>query len=294
MIEKFSARDNQDYPLFKEAVRLIEEDPDLLHSILILLERGTVSRFSLPLDASPDIGPLELTSLVRKSASNEYTIRNEIYRRFLLRQFNPGRSGNLFMAHGRWDMALDYLEKSLQSGDRAYHSNFLETTLNAMYSAEDVSHAASHFLNGLKVGFGVQQARLWMKVRDKDALRQIHEIGFRGQSLANEISLQGDHIEGRVFREKMPLREQDENNQTRMAFPLAPGRNEPAGPGHHLQLLCPPAGTGRSSSPAMSTGAHGPCSRASSGRDKNCRSRTRTCRSRERRSCSTCSTGPAP
>ena len=51
----------------------------------------------------------------------------------------------------------------------------------------------------------------------------------RGQSLANEISLQGDHIEGRVFREKMPLREQDENNRTRMAFPLAAGRNNPQG-----------------------------------------------------------------
>jgi PAS domain S-box-containing protein len=225
VIEEFSTRDHQEYLLFKEAVRLIEDDPDLLQSILILLERDTVPRLSLPLLPSPDIDPLDLTSLVRKSSLNEYSIRNEIYRRFLLNKFNPGRSGNLFMIHGRWDMALQYLEKSIQSGEQTYHSNFLETTLAAMYSAENASHAASHFLNGLKVGFGVQKARLWIKPIEKELLRQIEEIGFDRQISPNEISLQEDHLESRAFREKMALREQDENRLTNMAFPLVSVRN---------------------------------------------------------------------
>jgi hypothetical protein len=223
VIEEFSAENNQGYLLFKEAVHLIEEDPNLLQSILILLERGTVPRLSLPLASSSDIDPLDLTSLVRKSASNEYTIRNEIYRSFLLDKFNPGRAGNLFMTHGRWDMALHYLEKSLQSGDRTYHANFLETILNAMYSVENVSHAASHFLNGLKVGFSIQKARLWLKVSGKELLRQVDEIGFEEQNPASEISIHQDRVEGRAFRERLPLREQptghDHNLQLRTCRP---------------------------------------------------------------------------
>jgi PAS domain S-box-containing protein len=229
VVEEFSGADNQDYALFKEAVHLIEDDPDLLQCILILLERGMVSRLSLPLQSSPDIDPLDLTSLVRKSGSNEYTIRNEIYRQFLSRKFNPGRSGNLFMTHGRWDMAIYYLEKSLLSGERAYASNFLETTLNAMYSADSLVQAASHFLNGLRVGFGVQKARLWMKASDKELLRQVDGIGFEGQISAGEISLRENRLEGRAFLEKMPLREQDEDRLTHMAFPLASAVNNPRG-----------------------------------------------------------------
>ncbi len=220
VVEEFFSQERADYPPFLEGVRLIEDDPDLLQSFLILLEHGTVPKSQLPLLPSPDIDPLDLTSLVQRSADNQYRIRNEVYRRFLLEKFNPGRTGSLFMAHGRWDIAIHYLEKSIKSGDYHYRSNLLETTLNAMYGADNVSHASYYLLNGLEIGFGIEQAKIWVKVKEKDVLRQVEELGFDKQITAQEIQINQDSLEGRAFRGQTPVRDQNADQSTKIVFPL--------------------------------------------------------------------------
>ncbi len=98
---------------------MIEEDPDLLRCILLLLAHGTVLKADLPLPLSPDLDPLYLTGVVEQVDENSYRLQNRIYRRFLAKHFQPGHVGHLLTMAGRWDSAIDYLEAGVDAGDRA-------------------------------------------------------------------------------------------------------------------------------------------------------------------------------
>jgi len=227
VVEEFLSGESNNYPPLLEAINLVEDDPDLLQAILMLLEQGAAPRAHLPVLRFPDIDPLDLTSLVRILDDNQYTIRNEICRRILLEKFNPGHVGNLFMAHGRWDMAIHYLGKSIRLQDYRYQTSLLDATLNAIYAADNVGHAAYYLLNGLDIGFGIEQAKVWLKVYERDVLRQIEEMGFDKQIIAQEISIRQDNLEGRVFREQIAYRDQAEGK--RIIFPLIAARKQPIG-----------------------------------------------------------------
>jgi hypothetical protein len=60
----FLRRDVYHYAPLLEAVRMIEDDPDLMHCILVLLEKEQVRKVDLPLPLSPDLDSLYLTGVV--------------------------------------------------------------------------------------------------------------------------------------------------------------------------------------------------------------------------------------
>ena len=127
-----------DYEPLQEALRLVEENPELLTCVLRLLEDDLVRRntLPLPLSTSPALDPLYLTGLVRIVDGNYYTLRNEIYRKFLLRHFDPGRVGHLLTMSGRWDRAIDYLSNSLVEGEGGYRSDLLAAIFGSMYASD--------------------------------------------------------------------------------------------------------------------------------------------------------------
>ena len=86
----FLRRDVYQYAPLLEAVRLIEENPDLLRCLLILLELDTVPKSQLPLPLSPDLDPLYLTGVVEQVDGECYRMQNTIYRHFLAEHFKPG------------------------------------------------------------------------------------------------------------------------------------------------------------------------------------------------------------
>lgn len=220
------------YAPLQEAVRLIEEDPDLLHCVLLLLAYGPVPRAELPLPLSPDVDPLYLTGVVERIAGDRYRLQNDIYREFLTRHFHPGRVGHLLTMAGRWDSALDYLEVAIQEGNEQARFDLLPATINSIYAADDMAHGAHFLARGLSAAFGVVDARVWYAPPQEDRLRLVGHLGPRVDSTlwsSPELPLSADRLEARAFRQRRPLRGQEAGRHVWRAYPLLLPGQKPIG-----------------------------------------------------------------
>jgi serine phosphatase RsbU (regulator of sigma subunit) len=211
-----------------DAIRLIEEDPDLLSCILMLLDREIVPRSELPLPLSPDLDPLYLTGVVERVQGDAYRLQNLIYRSFLAEYFYPGRVGHMLAMAGRWDSAIDYLEAGLIGGDEASRADLLPATINSMHAAEDLNQAAHFLARGLSAAFGVGQVQVWYAPPQENCLRLIGGLGGseEGDSWAHhEMPLGVDRLEARTYRQATPLRASESSGHIWRAIPLMiPGR----------------------------------------------------------------------
>jgi hypothetical protein len=228
IISRFLRDDVYQYAPLQEAVRLIEEDPDLLRCILLLLAHGTVPKAELPLPLSPDVDPLYLTGVVELVGENNYRIQNQIYHRFLTQHFQPGHVGYLLAMAGRWDSAIDYLEAGIKSGSEQSRSDLLPATINSIYASEDVLHAARFLTRGLSAAFSVVEARVWYAPPHENHLRLVGHMGARtsGELWASpEIPLAADRLEARAYRQARALRGPEGERHVWRAIPLLiPGR----------------------------------------------------------------------
>jgi hypothetical protein len=228
VISRFLQDDVYRYAPLQEAVRLIEEDPDLLRCILLLLSHGTVPKSELPLPLSPDVDPLYLTGVVELVGENDYRIQNQIYHRFLAQHFQPGHVGYLLAMAGRWNSAIDYLEAGIKSGSDQSRSDLLPATINSIYASEDVLHAARFLTRGLSAAFSVVEARIWYAPPQENHLRLVGHMGDRpgGELWASpEIPIAADRLESRAYRQARALRGPEGGRHVWRAIPLLiPGR----------------------------------------------------------------------
>jgi serine phosphatase RsbU (regulator of sigma subunit) len=225
-VEQITARFLDDevlsYAPLQEAVRAIEQDPDLLRCVLLLLENDTVPMAQLPLPLSPDLDPLRLTGAVEKVGGDRYRLRNDVYRRFLARHFDPGRVGYLLTTSGRWDSAIDYLEASISAGNEQYRWNLLTAIINSMYASEDVNRAAHFLIRGLSAAFGIVEAQVWFALAHELSLRLVAQTGTQSEL---EIPITEDCLEARAYREAASLRGPESGQCAERALPLlTPGR----------------------------------------------------------------------
>jgi hypothetical protein len=228
IIDRFLRQEVFHYAPLVEAVRLIEEDPDLLHCILRLLEKESVPRSELDLPLSPDLDPLYLTGVIERTNGDHYRLQNLIYRCFLSQHFTPGRVGHVMAMAGRWDSAIDYLESSIVNGQRQFRTDLLPATINSMYASQDLAQAVHFLRRGLAAVFGVRDSQIWYSPPQEKILRL---IGPRDPGLVNEdwtalqIAQTADRLEARAYRQQIPLRGQEGEMQVVRAIPLRiPGR----------------------------------------------------------------------
>jgi energy-coupling factor transporter ATP-binding protein EcfA2 len=234
------------YAPLLEAVRLIEEDPDLLHSILLLLAHGTMPKAELPLPLSPDLDPLFLTGVVEQIGSDSaggarYRIQNQIYHRFLSRHFHPGHVGHLLTMAGQWDPAIDYLEAAIQEGNEGARLDLLPAIINSIYAAEDVGQAARFLARGLSAAFGVVEARVWYAPPQENLLRMVGHLGPKVggasdplRSAASEMPIGADRLEARAYRQAHVLRGPEGTRHVWRAVPLPIPGQKPIG----VVMLC--------------------------------------------------------
>jgi serine phosphatase RsbU (regulator of sigma subunit) len=229
------------YAPLLEAVRLIEENPDLLYCILKLLEVKRVHRTALPLPLSPDLDPLYLTGVVERTPGDYYQIQNMIYHQFLSRHFTPGRVGHVLAMSGYWDSAMDYLHVSIQQGSQQSRTDLLPATINSMYAADDLVQAAHYLKRGLTAAFGVREAQVWFCPPQDNFLHIIGPAEQRAtftpgaaagsKSLRSpesdnvvwsdlQIPLAADRLEARAYRQHVPLRGQERDLKIVRAIPL--------------------------------------------------------------------------
>ncbi|MBN1147173.1 MAG: PP2C family protein-serine/threonine phosphatase [Anaerolineales bacterium] len=217
------------YAPLLEAVRLIEEDPDLLRCILLLLERVVVPKAELPLPLSPDLDPLYLTGVVDRVRDDGYRLQNLIYRQFLAQYFDLGRVGRMLAMAGRWDTAIDYLEVGIEQGDKDSRADLLPAAINSIYASQNLAQAAHFLIRGLSAAFGVKEALIWYAPPQEKNLRL---IGGCGAALENarrrgtEMAILADRLEARAYRQEAALRGGESDQGVRRAIPLTiPGRN---------------------------------------------------------------------
>jgi hypothetical protein len=220
------------YAPLLEAIRLIEEDPDLLQGILQLLAEDSVPRSALPLPLSPDLDPLYLTGVVEKNEHDRYRLQNLIYRQFLNQHFSPDRVGRVLAMAGRWESAIDYLETSIQQGSPGFRADLLPATINSMYASEDLSQAVYFLRRGLSAAFGVADSQVWVRFPQTDLLRLIGSAEHaRGNDTRTEVEIPvaADRLESRAYRTQVAIRGQEEGDVVQRAVPLIASGSQPIG-----------------------------------------------------------------
>lgn len=239
--ERFLSEEAADYQPLVEAVRLIEEDPDLLRCVLLLLRRPSVPRRELPLGLTTDYDPLYLTGIVRRRPDASYELHNEIYRRFLDRHFSPGRVSRLLTTAGRWEEALDYLVERAQAGDAASRGQLLNTTITALYTvADDVERAGQLIIRALATVFEAQETTVWLLADDGRQLRRVvTSTPVNGKGAYHVIEAGSGQLEARALREIYALRVQD-GGRVRRAAALWVKEGRPFG----VLSMLEPAGDG--------------------------------------------------
>lgn len=252
VVERFLRQEVFRYAPLIEAIRLIEEDPDLLHCILRLLEEDRVARTELPLPLSPDLDPLYLTGVVEKMEGEYYRLQNLIYHRFLTQHFTPGRVGHLLTMAGRWDAAIDYLEACLRqekerkateidsrAGKRRSDEplpgrvDLLPATINSIYASPDLPQAVHFLRRGLAAAFDVADARVWVRTAAEGAqaaerLTLIAPVETTSEAELH-LDINADRLEARAYRYQMPLRGQEGEQRIIRAIPLMIPGSRPIG-----------------------------------------------------------------
>lgn len=207
--DRFLRQEVFQYAPLVEAIRLIEEDPDLLACILQLLEHDSVPRSALPLPLSPDLDPLYLTGVLEMVEEEHYRVQNLIYRRFLTQHFSPGRVGHVLAMAGRWDSAIDYLEAGILQGSGQSRADLLPATINSIYASEDLAQAVHFIQRGLAAAFGVSESHIWFVPQQEKYLRLIGtaELSPDGETWTNsQVDINADILEARAYRQQVPLR----------------------------------------------------------------------------------------
>jgi hypothetical protein len=219
------------YAPLVEAIRLIEENPDLLQCILMLLGQNRVQRSTLPLPLSPDLDPLYLTGVIERDAQDFYQLQNGIYRSFLEQYFSADRVGQILAITGNWDLAMDFLHDSIRQGNLQARVEFLPATINSMYAADDLAQAVHYLRRGLIAAFGVHDSQIWFRPMNENYLRLIGPTGLREPGSWNEvqIELNADRLEARAYSQKVTLRGHEGERKVIRAIPLLIPGQRPIG-----------------------------------------------------------------
>jgi serine phosphatase RsbU (regulator of sigma subunit) len=232
IINRFLRDEVFQYAPLLEAIRLIEEDPDLLQGILQLLAEDSVPRSALPLPLSPDLDPLYLTGVVEIIEHDRYRLQNLIYRQFLNQHFSPDRVGRVLAMAGRWESAINYLETSIQQGSPGFRADLLPATINSMYASEDLSQAVHFLRRGLSAAFRIADSQVWMRFPQMDHLRLIGTTDrSQGNETKNEVEIPvaADRLEARAYRTQVAIRGQEEAEVVQRAIPLIASGSQPIG-----------------------------------------------------------------
>jgi hypothetical protein len=232
VINKFLRDEVFQYAPLIEAIRLIEENPDLLQGIVQLLKKDSIPRSELPLPLSPDLDPLYLTGVVERVPGDRYRLQNLIYREFLGQHFSPNRVGRVLAMAGRWDSAIDYLETSVLPGSWTSSTDLLPATINSMYASEDLVRAAYFLRRGLSAAFGINETRIWLRNSQDDYLRPVgsRDMNFDGEFSSDQgIPVNADRLEARAYRYQVTLRGQEAEESILRAIPLMVPGGKPIG-----------------------------------------------------------------
>ncbi len=178
----------------REAIRMIEEDPDTMLDILHLLDHERLPRArarQMITRTGTDRLQLSGAALLRDGA---YTLKNQAFRRALGEHFSPERVGHILRIAGRWSEAIDYLAPLLTAPAAANGSppypepgvaeagavrplaarpQLLEAIVQAIYATDSLVAAYEVLARGLRLGFGLADVAIY---RVRPAMGQLELV----------------------------------------------------------------------------------------------------------------------
>jgi sigma-B regulation protein RsbU (phosphoserine phosphatase) len=172
----------------REAIRMIEEDPDTLLDVLHVLEHGSLPR-SRSRQGITRTGTdrLQLSGALLL-ADGQYVIKNRIHREALQRSFTTERVGHILRIAGRWREAIDHLAPRLSaSPDPEARPQLLEATVQSIYAADSFERAVDLLAQGLQTGFGLSDVGVYQARPAHGTLELVYPRGEN--ELAPRIAL---------------------------------------------------------------------------------------------------------
>lgn len=150
---------HQGLPPIREAIRMIEEDPDTMLDVLFLLDHGALTRVrSRQMPTRTGTDRLQLSGAVLLS-DGRYTLLNQAYRQALVGHFTTERVAHVLRIAGRWNEAIEYLAPRLAARSEQYGARpqLLEATIQAIYATDSLEKSCEILANGLRLGFGLSE-----------------------------------------------------------------------------------------------------------------------------------------
>jgi len=209
---------------FRQAVQVIEDDPDTVLDILQLLKQD-----SLPRNRSNQsllrggLERLQLSGAVVLEG-DVYRFKNALYRTVLAEHFTPAQVGHVLRMNGRWAEAIEHLSVNLpQERLRSERSNLLEAIVQSIYAAEDLKTAYAALLDGMRRGFGLSNICIYQALVGRGKLALV-QTDLEATPLPKELDLDDpDRVEVQTFRSgEYALR--GEEKDRRLVVRLVPER----------------------------------------------------------------------
>ncbi|MCX6032282.1 MAG: hypothetical protein NT169_23685 [Chloroflexi bacterium] len=114
---------DQELPPIREAIRMIEEDPDTMLDVLHLLDHGGLPRTrSRQAITRTGTDRLQLSGAA-VLAEGVYSLKNQAYRHALARHFTTERVAHVLRIAGRWNEAIEYLAPRLEADSKSQIAN---------------------------------------------------------------------------------------------------------------------------------------------------------------------------
>jgi GAF domain-containing protein/two-component sensor histidine kinase len=204
-------------PCLGEMVRAIEAKPFILETVLEVLGGQQVRRREL----LTEIGELELTGAL-KIVGHQYTMRNELYARFLQRHLDSQRVARILSTAGRWDEAVRYFEQGDLLAEVTERADYLAAVVSRIYAETDDVQAFHYMAQALERGFGVYDVVAYSHdERGKQLVPVVYGLqDGLGQIEPIHLYEKSHRIEARAFYGGDYLLEEDENGNALLVFPL--------------------------------------------------------------------------
>jgi hypothetical protein len=183
---------------FREAIQVIEDDPDTVLDVLDLLQRDALPRNQArqPI-VRGGLDRLQLSGAVVLD-SGVYRFKNELYRTVLSKHFSAAHVGHLLRMSGRWQEAIGYLSVELAQKPHE-RASLLEAIVQSIYASDDLESAYSILLQGIQHGFGLSHVGIYRAWEGRGKLMLVQSD--IAEAMPREIDLSDlDCVEVQTFR----------------------------------------------------------------------------------------------
>ncbi len=147
---------------FREAIEVIEDDPDTVLDVLELLRQSELPRNrSHQSILRGGLDRLQLSGAVVLEGEH-YRIKNAAYVEVLGTHFAPAQVGHVLRMNGRWKEAIDFLSDNLAAVHTARdRADLLEAIVESIYASDDLDVAYAGLLDGIRRGFGLANVGIY-------------------------------------------------------------------------------------------------------------------------------------